>query len=718
MKIDAASAKELKNVEDRIDAAKIAFDEAKETFGADSPQAEVSKTNIKDLEAERKGILKKQHAERMAKYTTEYDEQKENYNKQLDLLDKTDREIQKATEAGDAITIQSLQKRREAEEKELTAISKYIMTLLEKQHTLAEGSEKAAIEKITDMKKAAEEQFNAWSLARAERTRKTLVDIQKNMLAEQAKNALAFQQLNLVLEKRTEVERLRKEAFESKEADPKKRFALIEKARQASVELYDKLEKVTGGFSKEFREKLDIENIFDLKRQRKDIEASFDALVDKLKVDLKAKFGAEVSGELEGRLKKLQDEVKAVSDSAESIKEAAFGEDLSIEQPSIWEHLVLNSKELKGLITDIKSQILTSMDLDLGGTIGTVGDYQKLAKEDAKKYQSTVKLIQKTTSQLSKHQTALAELKAKEVKEGLSQPERDRQGKLKTAIGHEINIRNILVKRLSEEAKTKATNLDKFVDAILKSGDLNKFKSNEFKSYFAGTPLQDYGTRLAENVQTILELREKLLGATSSAERAEIVAEATKKIIELQTQIKSLGEEPREKTAEEKASERLSAMSPKELVDAIRDNRLDLATFGDSFKITERLLADGNIERTKIVEALDLLVTNWKNPAAAAAGEESIMGGMVLAANGQYMHGRDDIPALLSRGEFVMNAPATRQFFGSIQAMNSAGRNSSVASNITNVGDVNVSLMSSGGETIDAVRIGKAISKEIRRGRL
>ena len=82
------------------------------------------------------------------------------------------------------------------------------------------------------------------------------------------------------------------------------------------------------------------------------------------------------------------------------------------------------------------------------------------------------------------------------------------------------------------------------------------------------------------------------------------------------------------------------------------------------------------------------------------------------------MSGSDTIPAMLSPGEFVVNAASTRRFYSQLVNMNSVGRFASggPVGNHVNVGDVNVSMHSSGNETVDVVRIGKLLQREIRRG--
>jgi hypothetical protein len=90
---------------------------------------------------------------------------------------------------------------------------------------------------------------------------------------------------------------------------------------------------------------------------------------------------------------------------------------------------------------------------------------------------------------------------------------------------------------------------------------------------------------------------------------------------------------------------------------------------------------------------------------------------MVPFAGGGQSYGRDTVPALLTPGEFIMNPKATRQFYSKLIAMNSGRSTFSGGGKSVTVGDVNVSLNSVSPD-YDARAIGKALRREVRRGRL
>jgi hypothetical protein len=88
-------------------------------------------------------------------------------------------------------------------------------------------------------------------------------------------------------------------------------------------------------------------------------------------------------------------------------------------------------------------------------------------------------------------------------------------------------------------------------------------------------------------------------------------------------------------------------------------------------------------------------------------------GGMAFLAGGGSPRGTDVIPAMLSPGEIVMSAAATRRFASQLTAMNAGVRPSyhSQGGSVTNIGDINVSVH--GGES--GRQTGRAIAGEIRR---
>lgn len=89
------------------------------------------------------------------------------------------------------------------------------------------------------------------------------------------------------------------------------------------------------------------------------------------------------------------------------------------------------------------------------------------------------------------------------------------------------------------------------------------------------------------------------------------------------------------------------------------------------------------------------------------------LGGSVSA------YGSDRVPAMLTPGEFVVNAAQTRQFYSQLVAMNGGMGRFANGGPVTNInGDFNISVNSSGNTITDIEAIGRGLQREIRRGRV
>ena len=119
------------------------------------------------------------------------------------------------------------------------------------------------------------------------------------------------------------------------------------------------------------------------------------------------------------------------------------------------------------------------------------------------------------------------------------------------------------------------------------------------------------------------------------------------------------------------------------------------------------------------VSSAQAIATAWERSAAAAertaraaasgggSATNQAFGGMMHLAAGGSARGIDTIPAMLSPGEFVMNAKSSRRFYAQLQAMN-AGQTPAYreqGGSVTTVGDTNVSINVAGGPTpLDTAR--------------
>lgn len=130
-------------------------------------------------------------------------------------------------------------------------------------------------------------------------------------------------------------------------------------------------------------------------------------------------------------------------------------------------------------------------------------------------------------------------------------------------------------------------------------------------------------------------------------------------------------------------------------------------------------LSESLVTLSKKIDAI--IIPTMPAPVASAVPPKQFLseaGFPMTRALGGFMQGSDSIPALLSPGEFVMNAASTRRFYGQLVAMNSIGRfaDGGKVGNNVNVGDVNISVRSSGNESVDVIKMGRLLQREIKRG--
>jgi len=85
---------------------------------------------------------------------------------------------------------------------------------------------------------------------------------------------------------------------------------------------------------------------------------------------------------------------------------------------------------------------------------------------------------------------------------------------------------------------------------------------------------------------------------------------------------------------------------------------------------------------------------------------------------GGQPRGSDTVPAMLSPGEFIVNAASTRKWYSQLVAINAgiAPTYRESGGQVTNVGDITVNLNSGGNVAQTAREIGQALNREIRRG--
>jgi len=134
--------------------------------------------------------------------------------------------------------------------------------------------------------------------------------------------------------------------------------------------------------------------------------------------------------------------------------------------------------------------------------------------------------------------------------------------------------------------------------------------------------------------------------------------------------------------------------------------------------------AVANVARgsSSIISSLETIAEQARVTAAAVASIGSgvgatgkAYGGMIYRAGGGFTpRGTDTIPAMLSPGEFVVNAASSRKFFSQLVAMNS-GRQPVYRETGGSVGDININVTESKSPQATAREIATQIRREISR---
>lgn len=104
---------------------------------------------------------------------------------------------------------------------------------------------------------------------------------------------------------------------------------------------------------------------------------------------------------------------------------------------------------------------------------------------------------------------------------------------------------------------------------------------------------------------------------------------------------------------------------------------------------------------------------NLKSPAMATHG-----GATRYLASGGAARGMDQIPAMLSKDEFVVNAKSSRQFYSQLSAMNAGMKPvfRESGGSVTTIGDVSISVTEAKSSQATAREVMKAFRREQRRG--
>jgi TP901 family phage tail tape measure protein len=170
-------------------------------------------------------------------------------------------------------------------------------------------------------------------------------------------------------------------------------------------------------------------------------------------------------------------------------------------------------------------------------------------------------------------------------------------------------------------------------------------------------------------------------------------------------------------TAEQKLKPALNESAQSLSTGAEKANDL-VTNLGNAVDPANQIAAAAIVTADKLKEA----ATSSKQIGPAGGAEQQVaFGGKILrlAEGGFTPRGTDTVPAMLSPGEFVVNARSTRKFFSQLQAINTGSqpRFFQDGGSVTNFGDVNVNMTSSQRESGQTTgrEVARSIQRELRR---
>jgi TP901 family phage tail tape measure protein len=178
-------------------------------------------------------------------------------------------------------------------------------------------------------------------------------------------------------------------------------------------------------------------------------------------------------------------------------------------------------------------------------------------------------------------------------------------------------------------------------------------------------------------------------------------------------------------------------------LNAIKQQVEEINRKKDAEGTTKAIIDDQFSAINKVIDSVNTLAASW-GAVANAAGNATLaitgdgyglesqfasVGGLIqrLAKGGSVHffdgggfapHGTDSIPAMLSPGEFVINAASSRRFASQLIAMNAGIKPAfrSEGGSVTNIGDINVTVSGGGSSRQTARSIATELRRELRRG--
>lgn len=198
---------------------------------------------------------------------------------------------------------------------------------------------------------------------------------------------------------------------------------------------------------------------------------------------------------------------------------------------------------------------------------------------------------------------------------------------------------------------------------------------------------------------------------TTIMSEAAAAADAAKKAMELEGGIKALRVQAHEAS--------LLIPDIQSALEAAEEAAKQTKGATDQAALSAGAAADGlanvaDTDMSGLVSQINQAAAAMRSLANASAGVQTPL----YSAAGGLARGIDTVPAMLSPGEFVINARSARRFYSQLQAINSGSQPvyRESGGSVTNIGDVSITVQDSGNPQQTARAVMQAIRREQRRG--
>ncbi|MCK9463146.1 MAG: phage tail tape measure protein [Proteobacteria bacterium] len=444
--------------------------------------------------------------------------------------------------------------------------------------------------------------------------------------------------------------------------------------------------------------------------------------------------------EIEIKLKRKEQHVLTYLDCVKRVNKAYEEQNRLLKEAQ-------NVQVIDNVILEAKTQEAEFKKNDIENTIQSIKKFNLKSvlgeKDDAtvrKDLEEQIRLIERyqelsgktvTTDKMKTgiNDILLEEMRSREDQKNLRTTEQDRQESESKIKGMTTLLNQVT--QSNEEVKLVLGNTARLALSGIPSTYLNKY------DYLVNMGL-DYMSQFTEESKMLGDAIDTFTKTSSSKDSINVLTRVNQLISDTENITSKLNEPgaPVSPEALKVMSDYLSELKQIKQIfsSGFMTNLKDQETMEDEIKREERNMVRigdlqsryANAANTALdkfmvmVKEMDILLNNMDSRLSGLQNRlpvDSSASTISPRAFGGMTHGTDSVKALLTPGEFVVNANASRRFYSQLVAMNAGPRHFASGGPVTSInGDFNISMNSSGNEHIDVVKIGKLLRREVRRG--